>query len=92
MIGWIETMQFCSQDGQRLHAAFGSRGSRDVGNFISNGTIADGSWHHVAFTYDGKIERIYINDEIDSEKQVEILPGTNTEPVRIRRNPFVGLI
>ena len=82
---------FVHEDGERLHCAFNT--SRvDSGNFNSNATIADGSWHHVAFTYDGKVERIYIDGVLDNEKRLEGDPRTTTAPVIIGRPPFIGIM
>lgn len=77
-------------EGERLHCSFCA--GRCMGNFESHATIADGEWHHVAFTYDGTVERIYIDGEFDNEKKVEAEPGTNTAPVIIGRSPFRGII
>ena len=82
---------FVHEHGERLHCAFNT--SRvDSGNFNSNVTIADGSWHHVAFSYDGKVEHIYIDGEIDNEKRLEGDPTTTTVPVIIGEPPFRGII
>ena len=82
---------FVHEHGERLHCAFNT--SRvDSGNFNSHATITDGSWHHVAFTYDSKVERIYIDGEIDNEKRLEGDPTTTTAPVIIGESPFIGII
>ena len=81
---------FVQEHGERLHCAF-STSSVDSGNFNSNATVADGSWHHVAFTYDGEVERIYIDGDLDNEKRLEGDP-TTTVPVIIGRPAFRGLI
>ena len=77
-------------EGQRLHCSFCA--GRCMGNFNSHATIADGEWHHVAFTYDGTVERMYIDGELDDDKRMAEKPGTNTAPVIIGRPPFRGLI
>ena len=77
-------------EGERLHCSFCA--GRCMGNFESHATIADGEWHHVAFTYDGTVERIYIDGEFDNEKKVAAEPGTNTAPVIIGRPSFRGII
>ena len=76
-------------EGERLHCSFCA--GRCMGNFNSHATITDGSWHHVAFTYDGTVERMYIDGELDNDKRMEEKPGT-TVPVIIGRPPFRGLI
>lgn len=77
-------------DGERLHCSFCA--GRCMGNFNSHATIADGEWHHVAFTYDGRVERMYIDGELDNEKEIAAEPGTNVAPVIISRPSFKGII
>ena len=77
-------------EGERLHCSFCA--GRCMGNFNSHATIADGEWHHVAFTYDGAVERMYIDGELDDEKKMAEKPGTNTTPVIIGRPSFRGII
>ena len=77
-------------DGKRLHCSFCA--GRCMGNVNSHATIADGEWHHIAFTYDGTVERIYIDGEFDNERKVTAEPGTNTASVIISRPPFRGSI
>jgi len=36
----------------------------------SNGTVDDGEWHHLAGTYDGQRQALYIDGELDVEQQV----------------------
>ena len=76
--------------GERLHCSFCA--GRCMGNVNSHATIVDGEWHHVAFTYDGTVERIYIDGELDNDKRMEEKPGTTTVPVIISRPPFRGII
>jgi len=38
----------------------------------SNGTVANGEWHHVAVAYDGTTMRIYIDGAMDTEQAVSI--------------------
>ena len=83
---------FVHQNNGRLHCAFGTPALQDRGNFNSKGLIVDGTWHHVAFTYDKKLRRAYINGELDAEVPMDIDPGTPQIPVIISRPPFKGLI
>ena len=76
--------------GERLHCSFCA--GRCMGNFESHATIADGEWHHVAFTYDGTVEHIYVDGELDNDKRMTEKPGINTAPVIIGRPPFRGII
>ena len=83
---------FVHRDNGRLHCAFGTPVLRDRGNFNSKGLIVDGTWHHVAFTYDKKVRRAYVDGELDTEVPLDIDPGTPQIPVIISRPPFKGLI
>jgi len=83
---------FVHQNNGRLHCAFGTPVLQDRGNFNSDRLIVDGSWHHVAFTYDKKVRRAYIDGELDKEVALDIDPGTPQIPVIIGRPPFKGLI
>ena len=83
---------FVHQNNGRLHCAFGTPVLRDRGNFNSTGLIVDGTWHHVAFTYDKKVRRAYVDGELDMEAPLDIDPGTPQVPAIISRPPFKGLI
>ena len=52
---------------------------------FSKTVAADGKWHHVAATYDGKVLRAYMDGVMEGETKTEIPPDHNTEPVRIGR-------
>lgn len=49
-----------------LHAQIGANGGCA---FNINGTseITDNKWHHLAFTYDGKMGRVYVDGELETE-------------------------
>ena len=49
-----------------LHAQIGANGACA---FSIDGTsvITDNRWHHLAFTYDGKMGRLYVDGELESE-------------------------
>ena len=83
---------FVHQNNGQLHCAFGTPVLQNRGNFNSKGVIVDGTWHHVAFTYDKKVRRAYIDGELDTEVPLDIDPGTPQVPVIISRPPFKGLI
>ena len=83
---------FVHQNNGRLHCAFGTPVLRDRGNFNSQKLIVDGTWHHVAFTYDKKVRRAYVDGELDTEVPMDIEPGTPQVPAIISRPPFRGLI
>ncbi len=52
---------------------------------FSKTVAADGKWHHVAATYDGKVLRAYMDGAIEGETKTEVPPDHNTEPIRIGR-------
>ena len=54
-------------DQKVLHAQIGANGGCA---FNMNGTsqITDNKWHHLAFTYDGKMGRVYVDGEMETEK------------------------
>ncbi len=83
---------FVHQNNGSLHCAFGSPAQQDVGNFNSQSLITDGEWHHVAFTYDLKVGRAYIDGEVDNAKATNAKPGTPQIAVIISRPPFKGSI
>ena len=83
---------FVHRDNGRLHCAFGTPVLRDRGNFNSKALIVDGTWHHVAFTYDKKVRRAYVDGDLDTEVPLDIDPGTPQVPAIISRPPFKGLI
>ena len=59
-------------DQKVLHAQIGANG---VCAFNMNGTreITDNVWHHLAFTYDGDMGRLYVDGQLETEK-----PNTNS--------------
>lgn len=57
--------------GSRLRFMLCLDGKWAAGEWLaSKGTIARGSWHHVAGVYDGKERRIYIDGELDSKDAI----------------------
>ena len=54
-------------DQRVLHAQIGANGGCA---FNINGTtkITDNKWHHIAFTFDGKMGRVYVDGELETEK------------------------
>jgi len=51
----------------------------------ANTVIADGEWHHAAFTYDGIALHMYMDGKLDGEKATTNVPDQPQEPVRIGR-------
>jgi hypothetical protein len=60
--------------------------------------LVDGEWVFLAGTYDGQVEKIYINSELDASKEYVEGFGTNDEMLRIGLDPccpgrhFKGII
>ena len=52
---------------------------------FSKTVAADGKWHHVAATFDGKVLRAYFDGVMEGETKTEIPPDHNTESVKIGR-------
>jgi hypothetical protein len=83
-------------DQKVLHAQIGANGTCA---FNMNGTteITDNVWHHLAFTFDGDMGRLYVDGELETEK-----PNTNSfqsnAPITIgvpnidNKNGLLGII
>ncbi|RKU29977.1 hypothetical protein C6497_05230 [Candidatus Poribacteria bacterium] len=58
---WVEVNQ------KVLHAQIGANGACA---FNMNGTtqITDNKWHHLAFTFNGEMGRVYVDGELETEK------------------------
>lgn len=83
---------FIHQNSGALHCAFCAPGQVDVGNFNTPTIVADGEWHHVAFTYDMKMcKEAYIDGNQDAVKVLAVKPFENTVPIEIGRN-LAGVI
>lgn len=85
-------VMFVHRDGVRLHCSFFTTNFVRSGDFSSHMTIVDGKWHHIAFTYDGTVEQMYIDGELDNDKRLEASPRTTTAPVVIGGLRFRGII
>lgn len=70
-------------DARTVHCSFCN--GQCMGNFKSHLTVVAGEWYHVAFTYDGEIERMYIDGELENDRKIVATPGTNAAPVVIGR-------
>lgn len=44
---------------------------------------APGAWHHLAFTYDGNVQRVYVDGELDGEREVGRVSPHRGMPVMI---------
>ena len=49
--------------------------------------LKSGEWYHVAYTYDGKTAKIYINGKLDNEKE---LPGYDLSGVKYAQLGYTG--
>jgi hypothetical protein len=74
---------YVANGGGTVHFAFGTAAQQDVGNFNGVTVIADGTWHHVAMTYDMEMRRIYVDGAVDAEKPSANEPGNPGSPVVI---------
>ncbi len=52
-------------------------------NFFSNSNVPDNQWTHIAFTYDGSNEKVYIGGIFDSNKTETRNISGSTNPMRI---------
>ncbi len=87
---WVEVNQ------RVLHAQIGANGACA---FNINGTsqITDNTWHHLAFTFDGDIGRLYVDGQLEAEKANEASFQSN-DPITIgvpnidNANGLIGII
>lgn len=87
---WVEVNQ------QVLHAQIGAGGGC---SFNMNGTtqITDNKWHHLAFTYDGEMRRLYVDGKLEGEKANAVSFQSN-DPITIgvpnvdNNNGLIGII
>ena len=84
-------------DNNKLHAQIGSGGACDF-SIDGDSIITDKKWHYVAFTYDGKIGRTYVDGKLESEKAYGKEPFFSDDPITIgvpnlnNANGFLGVI
>ena len=87
---WVEVNQ------RVLHAQIGANGACA---FNMNGTsqITDNKWHHLAFTFDGDMGRLYVDGQLEAEKANEAAFQSN-DPITIgvpnidNANGLIGII
>ncbi|RKU12975.1 hypothetical protein C6501_10040 [Candidatus Poribacteria bacterium] len=81
---------------QVLHAQIGANGGCA---FNMNGTtqITDNTWHHLAFTFDGDMGRLYVDGQLETEKANAVTFQSN-DPITIgvpnidNVNGLIGII
>ena len=66
----------------KLHAQIGSGGAGDF-SIDGESVITDKKWHHVAFTYDDKIGRTYVDDKLETEKAHGKDPFFSDDPITL---------
>ncbi len=73
---WVEV------DQSVLHAQIGFGGGCD---FQADGTtvITDNQWHHLAFTYDGDMGRLYVDGVLETEQPYAKPPFQSGDPITI---------
>ena len=79
-----------------LHAEIGNGGC----DFTLDGksVITDKKWRHVAFAYDGKMRRTYVDGKLESEKAHGKEPFFSDDPITVgvpnlnNANGFLGVI
>ena len=80
-----------------LHAQIGFGGGCD---YSIDGTtvITDNKWHHLAFTYDGKMGRLYVDGKMETETPYGKTPHQSDDPITIgvpnlnNANGLLGII
>ncbi|MGM0590357.1 MAG: LamG-like jellyroll fold domain-containing protein [Halobacteriota archaeon] len=60
------------------------------GSFTSNSGIQAGQWNHVAFTYDGSTQTIYINGKLDAQRSESGWSGTYNAPLTVGADDSQG--
>lgn len=81
---------------QVLHAQIGANGGCA---FNMNGTtqVTDNTWHHLAFTFDGDMGRLYVDGQLETEKANAVTFQSN-DPITIgvpnidNANGLIGII
>ena len=66
---------------QVLHAQIGADGGCAF-NMNATSNITDNQWHHLAFTFDGKMGRVYVDGKLEGEKANAATFQSN-EPITI---------
>ena len=52
-------------------------------DFWSNTHLSENNWYHIACTYDGSVIRIYINGNLDIEREYVVTPPMTDKPLTI---------
>jgi len=70
------------QSNGTLHAEIGFGGGCDF-SLDGRTAITDDNWHYLAFTYDGKSARVYVDGELEGEKPYNKTPFQSDDPITI---------
>lgn len=87
---WVHNVQSV------LHAQIGANGGCAF-NMNATSDITDNKWHHLAFTFDGDMGRLYVDGELEGEKANAITfqsndPITIGVPNKDNTNGLLGVI
>ncbi len=77
--GWLQIMDL-NTTGRLTFRIFS-----DVDVMQSAGTIANNTWTHVAFTYDGATAKVYLNGALDNSISLVATPTQSSAPLYIGR-------
>ena len=69
-------------------ASFSSSGVDKAGKATSTTVVADGTWHHVAATYDMKELKCYVDGQLEAIQPNSRIPHANTAPFCIGSRTF----
>ena len=61
-----------------------------AGSLTSNTEIQAGQWTHVAFTYDGSTQTLYLNGRQDAQTSQDDTPGRNSDPLQVGVDDSLG--
>ena len=80
--GWSESYNLCIGGSYQGQTWFRDRLTFECvkKSITSKKTVVDGKWHFVAGTYDGQIQRVYIDGKVD------IQSGDDSKPVPMKSN------
>ena len=72
----------------------GNHGKAEIGSmqlnpeWVSGPTLVnDGDWHHLVFTYDGELMKVYVDGNVDAEQPTTGVFGLTGEPLKIGGMP-----
>lgn len=72
MVSWSQDGGFPATSaklGYGRHDAFGATGHQGWADLNYQTIPAAGQWHHIAVTFDGSVEKIYVNGKLDNQEE-----------------------